>query len=67
MPAVLVGALAAYFVLERWLQQFSVKAGMPWWMFAAGILVVCMLAYGCLVVQVARFASRNPVEGLRSE
>ena len=67
LPAVLVGALAAYFVLERWLQQFSVKAGMPWWMFAAGILVVCVLAYGCLVVQVARFASRNPVEGLRSE
>lgn len=67
LPAMLVGALLAYAVLARWLQQFSVQATMPWWLFVLSLLPVCVLAYGCMVLLVARFAGRNPVEGLRSE
>jgi ABC-type antimicrobial peptide transport system permease subunit len=58
--------LASYF-MDKWLQNFTYRAGLSWWIFAAagmGALVITLLTVSS---QAIRAALTNPVKALRSE
>jgi len=58
---------AAYFTMNKWLQNFAYRINISWWMFvvAGGIaLVIALLTVSWLVI---RAAMANPVESLRYE
>lgn len=67
LPAAIVGAVAAYGVSLRYLQQFSVQVPLSVWVYPLAIAVVLAIGYVCVCLRVRLFLHENPVEGLRTE
>ena len=67
VPAVVVGALAAFFVARLWLQQFSEQAPLVPWLFLVGALAVLAVVLGVVALGCWRVAVGNPVRYLKSE
>lgn len=57
----------SYYLLDRWLQNFAVKAPVNWWLFIQGILIVIVLQTVVTIWHTLRAARRNPVDSLRYE
>jgi putative ABC transport system permease protein len=57
----------SYYMLDRWMQNYAVKAPVNWWLFIQGILIVIVLQTVVTIWQTLRAARRNPVESLRYE
>jgi putative ABC transport system permease protein len=65
--AFLIAAPVAWFVVDKWLQNFAYKTDLSWWIFAlAGFSALC-IAMLTVSWQSLRAATRNPVEALRYE
>jgi len=65
--AFIIACPAAWFVMNRWLQNFAYKTQLSWWIFGiAGVLAV-LIAILTVSWQSWRAATRNPVEALRYE
>jgi putative ABC transport system permease protein len=67
IPSVLAGLTGAWFIVNKWMQNFAVKVPLHW-----GLFVLCGLAILLSVAMIAavnyyRIANRNPVEALRYE
>ncbi len=67
VPAVAAGCALAGFVAARWEQQFSVQAGLPWWVFAAVLAVVPGIVALVSDIYVRAVANRNPAESIKTE
>lgn len=62
-----LAAPLAWFLMRSWLQDFTYRADISWWIFvlAAGISLIIALA--TISVQAIRAALSNPAESLRTE
>jgi putative ABC transport system permease protein len=66
IASLLAAPLAGYF-MEDWLQNYTYRTELSWWIFAvagAGALVITLLTVS---LQAVRAALMNPVESLRAE
>jgi ABC-type antimicrobial peptide transport system permease subunit len=57
----------AYYFMGNWLQHYTYRAGMPWWVFAAagaGAIVITLLTVS---YQSIKAAMMNPVHSLKTE
>lgn len=67
LPALLIGVLISYGIARRWLEQFSEKISLSWWIFAlCTILTLCCLIV-IIVFNVRKAIRSNPVDALKSE
>ncbi len=57
----------SYFLLDRWLQDYAVKAPQRWWLFLLGVAIVLVLQTVITIGKTWNIARRNPVESLRYE
>ncbi|MDO5666005.1 MAG: ABC transporter permease, partial [Bacteroidia bacterium] len=57
----------AYYAMNRWLENFTYKTELSWWVFALAGLTSLLVALLTVSWQSWRAASRNPVEALRNE
>lgn len=65
--AFLIATPLAWWGMDKWLQNYSYRVGIEWWVFAlAGILSV-MIALLTVSYQSIRAALGNPVKSLRAE
>ena len=65
--AFFISAPLAWFIMNKWLQEFAYRTQISWWVFAvtvAGALAITFLSVG---FQTIRAAVANPVKSLRSE
>lgn len=65
--AFLIGAPIAYYFMQKWLEDFTYRIEIQWWLFAlAGgfAMTITLLAIG---FQSLRAAAANPVKSLRTE
>jgi len=66
-----IAALAAFpvawWAMNRWLQGFAYRVGIPWWVYAVAGLAAFAIALVTVSVQTVRAAVVNPVRSLRSE
>jgi len=65
--AFVIACPIAYFVMEKWLENFAYKTSLSWWVFAfAGLftLVITLLTVSWISW---RAATRNPVKALKDE
>ncbi len=57
----------AWFVMNKWLQNFAYKTEMSWWIFALAGVLALGIALLTVSWQSWKAATRNPVEALRCE
>ncbi|MGE0077351.1 MAG: ABC transporter permease [Bacteroidales bacterium] len=67
IPAVFIGLIAAWFLVDKWMQNFATKMPVYWWIFALCSLFILALIAMVAGVNYTRIANRNPVESLRYE
>jgi putative ABC transport system permease protein len=65
--AFIIASPLAWFVMNKWLQQFAYKTELGWWVFALAGLLALGIALLTVSWQSWRAATRNPVESLRYE
>ena len=64
--ATLIAVPIAWWLMQRWLQDFAYRAPMPWWLFVLAGLGVGIIALLTLSFQAVKVAVANPVRSLRS-
>jgi ABC-type antimicrobial peptide transport system permease subunit len=65
--ALLIAIPLAYYFMQNWLQHYTYRTDLPWWIFVAagaGALLITMLTVS---FQAIKAAMSNPVKSLRSE
>lgn len=67
MLSILVAAPIAWYVMDKWLQNFAYRISISWWMFALAGLLAVVIAFATVGIQALKAAWANPVKSLRSE
>jgi len=62
----IAGPLSYYF-MHSWLQQYTYRTPISWWLFAASITGALGITLATVSIQAVRAALVNPVKSLRSE
>lgn len=65
--AVLLAAPMAWWLMNKWLQNFSYRIIVSWWVFIAAGLFTILLALLTISYQAIKAAVANPVKSLRTE
>lgn len=67
VPSVVIGCILAGIAANRWMQQFSLQVGLPWWVFVGVALLVLIVIGAISDLQVNGISRRNPAESIRTE
>jgi putative ABC transport system permease protein len=65
--AIIISTPLAWWVMNKWLQDFAYRIDISWWMFALAGVVAIGIALFTISFQAIKAAIANPVESLRSE
>jgi len=65
--AFFVAAPIAYYFMNQWLQDFTYRISLSWWMFALGALLTIVITLLTISYQSIKAALANPVDSLRNE
>ena len=65
--AFVIATPVAWYVMNKWLENFAYKTTLSWWIFALAGLLALGIALLTVSWQSWRAATRNPVEALRYE
>lgn len=65
--AIVIACPLAWWMMQKWLDDFAYSIEMQWWMFALAGLVALVIAFLTVSFQSVRAALSNPVKSLRSE
>ncbi len=57
----------AWYAVQRYLENFAVKASIAWWLFVIALLITAGVSFLTLFWQTSRAADQNPAEVLKSE
>ena len=57
----------AWWVADRYLQNFAYRISLPWWIFAAAALITVALTLLTVSVLALKAATANPVKAIKSE
>jgi putative ABC transport system permease protein len=57
----------AWFIMNKWLQNFAYRIDLSWWMFVAAALLSLLIALITVSFQTVKAAVRNPADSLRYE
>jgi putative ABC transport system permease protein len=65
--ALLIAFPAAWYVMNKWLEDFAYKVNIGWWVFAVAGLVTISIALLTVSYQCIKAANANPGKNLRTE
>ncbi|WP_299112547.1 FtsX-like permease family protein [uncultured Winogradskyella sp.] len=65
--AFIIAAPIAYYGLTNWLNNFSFKTNLSWWVFVLSGFGMAIIAVATMSVRTISTALKNPVDSLRSE
>ncbi|BAX79758.1 ABC transporter permease [Labilibaculum antarcticum] len=65
--AFLIACPIAFYVMNKWLENFAYKTELSWWIFALAGIIAIGITLLTVSFQSWRVATRNPVESLRYE
>ena len=65
--AAVISIPIGWYVMERWLDGFSYRIQMYWWIPAAAALVTILTSFLTVLWQSIRTADTNPIETLKNE
>ncbi len=62
-----LGSIAAYLLMDKWLQNFAFKVNIEWWIFTSAFLLSILITLVTTSYQSLKAALSNPVEALKYE
>jgi putative ABC transport system permease protein len=65
--SILIASPIAYYLMNKWLENFEYKVDISWWIFAASGFGAIMIALLTVGYQAVRAALVNPVKSLKTE
>jgi putative ABC transport system permease protein len=65
--AIIIASPIAWFVMNKWLQDFAYRINIQWWVIAAAGIGALVIAFITISFQSVKAALANPVNSLRSE
>jgi putative ABC transport system permease protein len=65
--AIVIASPAAWWVMSKWLQNFSYRINISWWMFVLAGTVSLVIAVLTVSFQSIKAAVENPVKSLKAE
>jgi putative ABC transport system permease protein len=65
--ALLIASPLAWYLMNNWLQEYSYRISVQWWMFAAAGAASIFIALFTVSFQALKAAIANPVKSLRTE
>ncbi len=65
--AFIIACPAAWFAMDKWLENFAYKTSLSWWIFVLAGIVAAGIVLLTVSIQSWKAATRNPVEALRYE
>ncbi len=65
--ATCLAVLPTHYLMGKWLDQFGLRIGLPWWIFALSGMAALFLTALTVSIQTIRAAWVNPSQALRSE
>ena len=57
----------AWWAVNSWLQDFTYRTEMSWWLFGLSGCLMLLIAFATLGMQTIKAAIANPVKSLRTE
>ncbi|QRR00090.1 ABC transporter permease [Dyadobacter sandarakinus] len=57
----------AWYFMEKWLQDFTYRIQIPWWIYLSASLAAILIAIATMSFQSIKAALMNPVKSLRSD
>ncbi len=67
LVSIVIAIPGAYFLMNKWLENFAYKTDLSWWIFALAGLLALGIALLTVSFQSYKAATRNPIESLRYE
>lgn len=67
LVSVLIASPIAWWMMNKWLQDFVFRIEIKWWMFVAAAFAAALIALFTVSYQAIKAAVANPVKALRSE
>lgn len=67
LPSVVFGCLIAWYIMQKWLEDFVNRKGLEAWVFIVGTLVIFFLALFSVSVQTWRAAQNSPAIALKNQ
>ncbi|MEP7107184.1 MAG: FtsX-like permease family protein [Ferruginibacter sp.] len=65
--AIILATPVAYYLMNRWLQDFVYRVNISWWIFIAAGVMALLIALLTVSFQAIKAAVANPVKSLRTE
>lgn len=65
--SILIASPLAYYAMNHWLQDFSYRIDIGWWVFGLAGVIAIIIALTTVGFQSIKAALANPIESLRSE
>jgi putative ABC transport system permease protein len=65
--SIVVGSPIAWWLMDKWLQDFAYKIPISWWIFVLAGIVALVIALITVSFQAIKAAVANPVKSLRTE
>jgi putative ABC transport system permease protein len=65
--AIILASPLAWWIMNRWLQDFAYRTDIGWAVFALSASIACIIAFITVSTQAVRAAVSNPVKSLRTE
>jgi putative ABC transport system permease protein len=65
--AMVIASPLAWWLMQRWLQDFAYRTAIGWWIFAAAGGLIGLLTLLTVGIQAIKSANANPVKNLRTE
>jgi len=57
----------AFYIVNKWLQNFEYRINIPWWIFLLTAILAYIVALLTVSYQAVRAANANPVDALKYE
>ena len=65
--AFLIASPVAWYAMHTWLESYSYRIGIEWWVFVCAGLLSILIAFATVSYQAIKAALANPVKSLRTE
>ena len=60
-----IAAPCAWWIVQRWLEQFANRVAMTWWIFVVALIAVLAITVALVTLRSWRSASENPVDVIK--